>query len=155
MELNKESNGFLDCMKMLDFQPAGYGGLRVRYGKVYNYSLKEYKDAYDGLCDEYERHATYEEFLMWVDETQYRADLNAADELESYAKRIAQQEEEQRKQEHAKELVRKYRAEFENACDDLYYGYGYKFWREHNNGIDNEEDAKLVWNAAFNKMAKA
>lgn len=52
-------------------------------------------------------------------------------------------------------VLRKYRAEFENACDDLYYGYGYKFWREHNNGIDNEEDAKLVWGAAFNKMAKA
>lgn len=52
-------------------------------------------------------------------------------------------------------VLREYRAEYENACDDLYYGYGYKFWREHNNGIDNEEDAKLVWNAAFNKMARA
>jgi hypothetical protein len=91
---------------------------------------------------------------MWVDETQYRADLNAADELETYAKCIAEQEEEKRKQKHTKELVKKYRAEYENACDDLYYGYGYKFWREHNNGIDNEEDAKLVWNAAISKMAK-
>ena len=52
-------------------------------------------------------------------------------------------------------VLRNHRAEYENACDDLYYGYGYKFWREHNNGIDNEDDAKLVWNAAFNKMAKA
>lgn len=53
-------------------------------------------------------------------------------------------------------VVKEYRAEFENACDDLYYGYGYKFWLEsqrHNGSDISDEDAKIVWQAAFDKMA--
>lgn len=55
--------------------------------------------------------------------------------------------------ENKEQLINKYRAEFENACDDLYYGYGYKFWRTHNNSIEDENIAKMVWKAAFNKMS--
>jgi len=51
------------------------------------------------------------------------------------------------------ELVQRYRAEYENACDDLYYGYGYTFWRHHYNSIESDEEAKIVWKAAFNHMA--
>jgi len=55
--------------------------------------------------------------------------------------------------ENKEQLINKYRAEFENACDDLYYGYGYKFWRTHNNSIEDDNIAKMVWKAAFNKMS--
>ena len=51
------------------------------------------------------------------------------------------------------QLINKYQAEFENACDDLYYGYGYKFWRANNNSIEDDNIAKMVWKAAFNKMS--
>lgn len=50
------------------------------------------------------------------------------------------------------ELLRKYRAEFENACDCLYYGYGYKLWLK-STRFENEEDANVVWKAAFERMA--
>lgn len=53
-----------------------------------------------------------------------------------------------------KSIIKKYRAEFENACDDLYYGYGYKFWRTHNNSIEDDNIAKMVWKAAFDKMSQ-
>lgn len=52
------------------------------------------------------------------------------------------------------EILEEYRAEFENACDDLYYGYGYKFWRKTCRKSMSEEEAKIVWKAAFNNMAK-
>ena len=51
------------------------------------------------------------------------------------------------------QLINKYQAEFENACDDLYYGYGYNFWRTHNNSIEDDSIAKMVWKAAFDKMS--
>ncbi len=53
-----------------------------------------------------------------------------------------------------KELIKQYQAEYENACDDLYYGYGYKFWRTHNNTIQDDEIAKAVWHAAVDKMSR-
>lgn len=52
-------------------------------------------------------------------------------------------------------LLKVHRAEYENACVDLYYGYGFVFWRSHNNGIADDEEAKIVWKAAFNKMANS
>lgn len=52
-------------------------------------------------------------------------------------------------------LLKVHRAEFENACDDLYYGYGFAFWRSHNNGIADDDEAKIVWKAAVNKMANS
>jgi len=52
------------------------------------------------------------------------------------------------------ELINKWRAEYENACDDLYYGYGYKFWKTHNNRITDDEEAKIVWRAAVEQMSK-
>lgn len=50
-----------------------------------------------------------------------------------------------------------YCAEYENACDDLYYGYGYNFWlrNERNNGSKmSDVDAKIIWSAAFSKMSR-
>lgn len=43
-------------------------------------------------------------------------------------------------------------ADFENACDDLHYGYGYKFWRK-TCSMDNESDAKKLWDIAVEYMA--
>lgn len=59
-----------------------------------------------------------------------------------------------RESEHRNELLKTYQAEFENACDDLYYGYGYSFWRKTNNSIEDEEDAKIIWKAAVDKMSR-
>jgi arsenate reductase len=51
--------------------------------------------------------------------------------------------------------IRSYRAEYENACDDLYYGYGYDFWRKSNKDYMPENIARIVWSRAFNKMANS
>lgn len=52
-------------------------------------------------------------------------------------------------------VIREYRADYENARDYLYYGYGYKMWRTTNKDYMSEDDAKIVWKAAFNHMANA
>jgi len=51
--------------------------------------------------------------------------------------------------------IRSYRAEYENACDDLYYGYGYDFWRKSNKDYMPENIARIIWSRAFNKMANS
>ena len=53
-----------------------------------------------------------------------------------------------------RELIEKYRAEYENALDDLYYGIGYSFWRTHNNRIESDDEAKRVWQYAIDEMTK-
>ena len=151
--LNNKSNGFIDCMRVLNTEPAGlYGSYRVRDNKVYNYSLKEYKDAYDEMCDKIEDTICYVTFLTWMEENQLRADLNAQEELNIYQEQQAEKQAEAAKKERAKELVNTYRAEFENACDYLYYGYGYRRWRFQHTSM-KEEEAKIIWHEAFNKMA--
>jgi hypothetical protein len=55
------------------------------------------------------------------------------------------------------QLIRKYQAEYENACDDMYYGYGKKFW--YNQQIEfgsemTQEEANEVWEAALEKMSR-
>jgi len=58
----------------------------------------------------------------------------------------------------AKELIAKDgRVPFQNACDDLYYGYGFnQFMKDHKGYGDlSDEDLKLIWNAAFDWMAEA
>lgn len=50
-------------------------------------------------------------------------------------------------------IISNYEAEYEAAYWDLYYGYGYCFWHKTNGEyFDNEEDAKFVWNLAFEKI---
>lgn len=60
------------------------------------------------------------------------------------------------------ELLDEYRGEYENACDDLYYGYGFDFWYNgedgsvaHKDYFPDEETAKFVWRLAFTEMAEA
>lgn len=52
-------------------------------------------------------------------------------------------------------LIARYRAEYENAIDDMLYGYGFAFWRNKDNSknapfnsIKDEETAKCIWLAA-------
>ena len=45
------------------------------------------------------------------------------------------------------------RAAFENACDDLYYGYGFNYWRKQHSYLD-PITADKIWNAAFKKMSE-
>lgn len=49
------------------------------------------------------------------------------------------------------ELLKDAEAHYENALDDIYYGYGYDFWRTHYDCDKDlsEEDAKLVWEIAM------
>lgn len=42
-------------------------------------------------------------------------------------------------------------AAYENACDCLYYGYGKQDWN--NCGLSDNE-AKIVWNKAYDYMSK-
>lgn len=154
-ELKKESNGFLDCVSVLGLCPAGmYGIFRVRGEKVYTYDLKKYKDAYNDLCDEYKRHATYEEFLKLLDEVMIVDGVNPKEKIAEYEKWVEENKKKQNLSIRKAELIKSYRAEFENACDDLYYGYGFSFWRTHNNRISDDEDARIVWRAAFEKMSR-
>lgn len=45
------------------------------------------------------------------------------------------------------------RAAFENACDDLYYGYGFNYWRKQHSYLD-PITADKIWHAAFKKMSE-
>ena len=51
-------------------------------------------------------------------------------------------------------VLKNHRAEYENACDDLYYGYGFEFWRNQHKHL-SEEDAHIIWHAAYNHMANS
>jgi hypothetical protein len=53
------------------------------------------------------------------------------------------------------DLFRNHQAEYENACDYLYYGYGFDKWFKSCEGSMSREEAKIIWKAAFNKMANA
>ena len=44
------------------------------------------------------------------------------------------------------------RAAFENACDDLYYGYGFEQWRKDHDYLD-PVTADKIWHAAFKKVS--
>ena len=44
-------------------------------------------------------------------------------------------------------------AAYENACDCLYYGYGFDFWRKQHSYLDPVM-ADRIWHAAFKKMAE-
>ena len=47
------------------------------------------------------------------------------------------------------------KAAYENACDCLYYGYGFKFWFERNSHLLNNDSviAKDIWRQAIDDMA--
>lgn len=49
-------------------------------------------------------------------------------------------------------IVSRHKAEYENAKDYLYYGYGYKRWHEAHSHL-SEEEAKIIWDEAFKVMA--
>lgn len=51
--------------------------------------------------------------------------------------------------------IRSYQADYENACDCLYYGYGYDFWRKSNKDRISDNTARIIWNRAFNRMANS
>jgi hypothetical protein len=51
---------------------------------------------------------------------------------------------------HTSKVVRDHQADFESACDCLYFGYGYNTW-EHRHLSD--EDAQIIWKRAKLYMA--
>ena len=156
MDLNKESNGFLDCVKTIEILAAGTCGIfRVINGKVYDFSLKVWKEAYDKLCDEKGGKITYQEYLDYLNAHFLRSDLDADMMRFDYIKWLNEKDVLKQIAERKSELKKEYRADYENACDDLYFGYGYKFWRDTAKHIESEEDAKLLWQAAIEKMANS
>lgn len=52
-------------------------------------------------------------------------------------------------------ILKEHRADYENACDYLYYGEHYSKWRESNKEYLSDEHAKYIWKCAFNHMANA
>lgn len=92
-----------------------------------------------------EREATFE--ILWYNVVQMycKASYDALDELIDDVEN----------QRHS-DCISPYRSEYENAKDDIYYGYGYQFWYDGNgDAFDNEDDAKFIWHCAFNCMAEA
>lgn len=150
LHLDEESNGFLDCISAFEWEVSGdHGQLRIIFGDVYDYSLKKWKDAYDELCEQKQRHCTYLEYYEWMKSFCLNTDIPADEALEAYRKYQAdKQAEEQRAA-----IVRNNQAAFENACDYLYYGMGFKSWFKALNGVLSEDDAKIVWKAAFDRVA--
>jgi hypothetical protein len=49
-------------------------------------------------------------------------------------------------------IIHEHRAHFENACDCLYYGYGFNTW---NHKDLTDEEAEIIWRAAHHTMANA
>lgn len=128
------------------------GGKYVVYGgKVYRYSFVDYmhfKAEHDMPSLSPETMVAYLEHLQPVE----RDVEKLRRESEAY---MAQRETECELVERRKRLVEQHRADYENACDDLYYGYGFRFWYEH--GVKerlSKADARLLWSAAFEKMSK-
>lgn len=153
VNFNTKSNGFIDCISALNWQVGGAGNQRVAFGKVYQYSLSVWKNAYNELCDKHGRHATYQEYIDWMNEVCLLPDVTAEDSLARYAEVSKQREEEKRAEHHLAELLRTHYGVFLNACDDLYYGYGFKKFYPAYSGDLSEADAKIIWDAAFEKMA--
>ena len=122
----------------------------VYKGKVYRYSFVDYMNfkndhELNGLSPD--TMAAYLEQLQPVN----REFGKLVQEAEAYGR---EQEEQRKREERRAELIRTYRADYENACDDLYYGYGFKFWYEHQGVSDrlSLDDARMLWRAAVLKM---
>ena len=148
--LDQESNGFLDCISAFEWEVGGdHGQLRIIFGEVYDYSLKTWKDAYDELCETHHRHCTYREYYEWMNNNCINLDVFADGAAEEYRKYC----EERKAEEQRAAIVRNNQAAFENACDYLYYGMGFKSWLKSLQGSLSEESASIVWKAAFDKVA--
>lgn len=51
------------------------------------------------------------------------------------------------------QLRKEYLAEYENACDYLYYGYGYESWKQQNQSERmSDTDAKKLWGLAKRRL---
>ena len=127
------------------------GGKFVVYkGKVYKYHFVDYmnwKNANDKPALSGDTLAAYLEQLEPVN----REFGLLVQESEAWER---EREEQRKREERRAALVRNYQADFENACDDLYYGYSFKFWYEHY-GVNERlslDDARLLWRAAVLKM---
>lgn len=148
INLNAEINGFLSLFNgfLTARGPIGF----VVYGEtVYNFSLSKWKNLFDG----FDHRPTYGE---WLDAIKpfINSNTTAFDVETQWIVYQRTQESERMKEQKRIQLKSEYQAEFENACDDLYYGYGYQFWRTHNNTIENDDDAHIVWQMAVKKMSK-
>ena len=126
------------------------GKFVVYKGKVYRYSFVDYMNfkndhEMNGLSPD--TMAAYLEQLEPVN----REFGKLVQEAEAYAK---EQEKQRKREERRAYLVKTYLADYENACDDLYYGYGFKFWYEHQGVSDrlSLDDARTLWRAAVLKM---
>mgnify|MGYP006931936609 FL=1 len=119
---------------------------------MYSYSLNQWKDAYNNLCDKKGGHITVNEYLNWLDKNCLITDANTKDSINQYSSYMSELEKKREDEQRKAEIIRNNRAAFENACDYLYFGYGFNRWFKACEGYISEEDAKVVWKAAINKM---
>lgn len=130
------------------------GGRYVVYkGQVYRYSFVDYMNFKNDNDLPAMAPDTMAKYLDQLEPVRREFGL-LVKEAEDYAR---EQEEQRRKEQRRKELVNQYRADYENACDDLYYGYGFKFWYEHHGVSERlgEDDARTLWRAAVFKVGNA
>lgn len=106
------------------------------------------------MCEKKHGYITYQEYIDWMNATQKDDGTTVASATNDYKLFLEYKEREKAEREKRDALIRKHRAIFENACDDLYYGYGKQFWLDSIKEVDiSAEDADIVWKAAFDKMA--
>jgi len=130
------------------------GGKYVVYkGEVYLYSFVDYMN----FKNSHGLHPLSPETLAAYLEQLEPAHKDVAMLMMESANYERERREQREQEERRKRLMRDYLADFENACDDLYYGYGYQFWYSHY-GVNerlSEDDAKTLWRAAVLKMGNA
>lgn len=150
---DQETNGFLSLFNGNGgpITPMASIGLAATSTQVYNFSLKEWKDLFDTLCESHR--ITFREFLNGIYKFR-NTDFTTEQAQQLYSEHTKHMEQQRKIEDHRAEVIRTHRAEFENACDDIYYGYGFKTFYPNYSGDLSEADAKIVWDAAFNKMSK-
>ena len=150
--VSEPTNGFIDCIGKLKIQSGGHGDQRIIDGKVYRFDLRDWKNGYDQLCQEKNDYITTQDYLAWLDANFLIDGMSSEDSLAQYSAYSNEINKAQIEAAHKKQLLKQYRADFENACDDLYYGYGFKFWFNSCSETLSKEDAKIIWKAAIDKM---
>ena len=126
------------------------GGKYVVYkGEVYLYHFVDYMN----FKNSHGLHPLSPETLAAYLEQLEPAHKDVAMLMMESANYERERREQREREERRAALVKNYLADYENACDDLYYGYGFKFWYER--GVKDRlslDDAKALWRAAVLKM---
>jgi hypothetical protein len=154
---DKSRGGFVGNGK--DNVSAPYNGFSVsdRAGEA-----QHYREAMKNNRDDINYIQNHKEYYKDWPEKIRNANKNI-DTIKGYAKELKTINESQLRQIIRESIEEFYKgsqnekAAYENACDCLYYGYGFKFWFERNSKLLNNDAviAKDIWQQALNDMGNA